>query len=175
MMKIIKGTNWYFVGLVIIILIAFTVVMVLSSYHPSHTKRLRDTASITSLSRIQNLLDDYYFENNSYPTSFSPLIEVRLKKLKENQDLLLNEEQILELAESIFRDPLTGKYYLYAFYPSENPTAYHLGAILELTDKDAVIIGGASLENDSDFDSKVVGYVNGFDGKDPMYDLHVSK
>lgn len=136
----------------LIVVVGFTVliffVMWMNGWFSCSKCIARDMRRINEIEYLQSNLDLYFWENNSYPTS---LLELRNLAKKD-----------------IPKDPKTKKDYLYAYYPSENPTAYHLGAVLEL--KKATI-----LKNDSDFNSESAGYVNGFDGKDPVYDLHVSK
>lgn len=141
MIAIAKGTNWYFVGAVIAI---FLIIFLLAAVHCCNPGKARDAVRIQRLQGIQFYLDAYYAKNHSFPATLS------------------------ELREEVPKDPKTHDDYLYAFYPPENPTAYHLGAILEF--KNATI-----LTRDSDFNSKAAGYVNGFDGKDPVYDIHISK
>lgn len=102
---------------------------------------------------LRGTLDVYHIYNSHFPTSLSDL-EIFIKERNPEAE--------------IPKDPKTNKDYLYASYPSDKPTAYHLGAVLE--NKRATM-----LRSDSDFNSKAAGYVNGFDGKDPVYDIRVSK
>ncbi len=64
----------------------------------------------------------------------------------------------------------TGENYLYAYYPKDKPTKYHLGA--KLGGRNPADI--KTLSEDADFNSIKAGYVGGFVGVDPVYDL-VSK
>ncbi len=171
MVKIIKKTNWYFVGLVIAILLFILVIGILSSYHPFYTKKVTDEARINDLQYLETHLDKYYSQYNFFPTSLTELSKLE-SFLGEKKYLKFSPEKTLEV---LIMDPKTKKEYLYAFYPPENPTSYHLGAILELAGEDTIIVEGASLKNDADFNSATAGYVNGFDGKDPVYDLHIKK
>ena len=62
--------------------------------------------------------------------------------------------------------PENQKDYSYAYYPEENPTSYHIGVTLRYEDN-------VSLNNDADFDSKEAGYINGFDGRGQVFDIHI--
>jgi len=64
------------------------------------------------------------------------------------------------------KEDYSGTGYLYAYYPKINPTHYHIG--MKIQDGAACnnIIASA-LKTKANFNSKSVGYINGFDGTDP--------
>lgn len=56
--------------------------------------------------------------------------------------------------------------FFYAYYPESNPQHCHLGIKLSSYMRE--------LDNDDDFNSKEKGYINGFNGADPIYDKVLS-
>ncbi len=104
----------------------------------------RDQKRIADVQNLAQALDEFYKDHGFYPVSLSYLSPKYLSEIP--------------------RDPQTGEDYFYAYYPSFEPFAYHLGARLEGE--------RFELKNDDDFNSKRVGFVNGFDGEDPIYDFH---
>jgi len=104
----------------------------------------RDQERIADLQNLAKALDEFYKDHGFYPVSLSYLLPKYLSEIP--------------------RDPQTGQDYFYAYYPSFKPFAYHLGARLE----------GENVEliKDDDLNSKKAGFVNGFDGEDPIYDFH---
>lgn len=162
MIRIIKGTNWYFVipiVIVLILVVSFAVWTGISFEKGSIS--IRDRERIRLLELVQTCLDKYYSENGHYPYSLAELVSF----LSERNDL---PPVFSKNPESLIKDPETSEEHLYAFYPSKNPNSYHLGIVLK--SKSITF-----LQKDSDFNSKAAGYVNGFDGRDPIYDLYVSK
>lgn len=114
----------------------------------SPQQRGRDMVRTSSMKQIQLSLELYYDADNYYPVSLD----------------LLTPNYIASLP----KDPISGNDYIYAYYPANNPSSYHLGAILEASE-------GSSLNNDSDCNSSVKGscassigepFVNGFNGDD---------
>ena len=73
--------------------------------------------------------------------------------------------KLIDLYPGIFtnKDLLQKEDVFYAYYPAANPLNYHLGIAISNTAQE--------LNEDKDFNSKSNGYINGFDGKDPIYDL----
>lgn len=104
----------------------------------------RDRKRIAGIQNLAQALDEFYKDHGFYPVSLSYLSPKYLSEIP--------------------RDPQTGQDYFYAYYPSFEPFAYHLGARLEGE--------RFELKKDDDFDSKRVGFVNGFNGEDPIYDFH---
>jgi len=105
-----------------------------------------DITHINNIKSLQTALEKYYANKLVYPTKLSqlaPSFMYLVPKYSSNED------------------------YLYAYYPADKPTKYHLGAKL----------GGKNpadtriFSQDADFNSNQAGYVNGFDGADPVYDL----
>ncbi len=104
----------------------------------------RDQKRISDIQNLAQVLDEFYKDYGFYPVSLSYLSPKYLSEIP--------------------RDPQTGQDYFYAYYPSFKPFAYHLGARLEGE--------RFELRRDDDFNSKKAGFVNGFDGEDPIYDIH---
>ena len=65
----------------------------------------------------------------------------------------------------------SSKDYFYAYYPEAKPTAYHLGALLGGRNQAST----KAFAEDADLNSEKVGYKNGFNGADPIYDLKGGK
>ncbi|MBI3685223.1 hypothetical protein HY250_02355 [Candidatus Azambacteria bacterium] len=105
-----------------------------------------DPSHINNLKYLQAGLEKYFTEKRTYP-----------KKLGE-----LAPKYI-----SIVPKYSSKKDYLYAYYPKEKPSAYHLGA--PLGGRNAA--SPQAFSQDADFNSEKIKYINGFDGADPVYDL----
>lgn len=151
MIKMFKGTSWWIViPMILILLLVFFLVFspLFIPLNPSSSERAINATRKSDLTYIRHQIEYYHDDNDYYPISLSEL------------------EKFIEPKE-LPKDPKTGEDYLYAYYPAENPTAYHLGVILEIKDD-------TDLNDDADFNSKAAGYVNGFDGRDPMFDIYVS-
>lgn len=107
---------------------------------------ISDPSHVVNIKFIQAGLERYFNDNRTYP-----------KKLDDMRPQYLR----------IIPQYATGQDYLYAYYPKDKPTAYHLG----------VRLGGRNpsdaktLSEDADFNSLKTGHVKGFDGTDPVYDL----
>lgn len=105
-----------------------------------------DPSHVGNIKFIQAGLERYFNDHRTYP-----------KKLEDMRPQYLR----------IIPQYSTGKDYLYAYYPKDKPTKYHLGTKL----------GGhnpsdsKTLSEDADFNSKKAGYAGGFEGTDPVYDL----
>ena len=157
MIKIFKGTNWWIAILMILMsLLVFFIVFspLFISLNPSSSERAMNATKKSNLNYIYYEIELYHDDNDYYPTSLSELEKfVESKSTKDHKKKLPG-------------DPKTGEDYLYAHYPAENPTAYHLGVVLEIEDD-------VDLNNDADFNSKIAGYVNGFDGGGQVLDVHV--
>lgn len=158
MINIFKRTIRWIVILIILVLLMLSFLAVFSplftSLDPSSSERAMNATRKSNLDSIYYEIESYYDDNDYFPTSLS-----ELEKFVESKT---TGDEIKKLP----KDPETGEDYLYAYYPAENPTAYHLGVILEIKDD-------KDLNDDSDFNSKAAGYVNGFDGKDPVFDVHM--
>lgn len=105
-----------------------------------------DLSHIGNIKSIQGALRKYFDNKQVYPKKLSELAPAYLyivSKYSSSQD------------------------YFYAYFPADKPTAYHLGAPLGGNNP----ADGPVLSQDADFNSKKAGYVNGFDGTDPVYDL----
>ena len=105
-----------------------------------------DPSHISNLKYIQEGLEKYYNDKSAYPKKLDELVPLYARVLPKY---------------SSSRD------YFYAYYPKDKPTTYHIGTLL----------GGrnhASPEafaKDADLNSEQAGYVGGFNGADPIYDL----
>lgn len=117
----------------------------------AETKRLlamdvSDPSHVTNIKYIQSGLEKYFGDYRYYPKKMEEMVPQYLRIL-----------------------PLygTGKSYYYAYYPKDKPTAYHLGSPLGGRNPSDV----KTFSEDADFVSKKAGYIGGFDGKDPVYDL----
>lgn len=106
-----------------------------------------DPSHVGNIKFIQAGLERYFNDHRTYP-----------KKLEDMRPQYLR----------IIPQYSTGKDYLYAYYPKDKPTKYHLGTKLGgRNPSDA-----KTLSEDADFNSlKAAGYTGGFDGTDPVYDL----
>lgn len=105
-----------------------------------------DPSHVTNIKYIITGLEKYYNDKKTYP-----------KKLDELVPTYLN----------IMPKYSSQKDYFYAYYPEAKPTAYHIGTVLggrnEMSPK--------AFAEDADLNSEKAGYVNGFNGMDPVYDL----
>lgn len=136
-------------------------------------------------------VDSYTVNNNPVTINFNPLTIGRCteniteeKQLELNSPLLIGglrqimialelyqsmngyfPTKLIDLYPDIFtnKDLLQKEDILYAYYPAANPLNYHLGITVSNTVQE--------LNKDKDFNSKSSSYINGFDGKDPIYDI----
>lgn len=105
-----------------------------------------DPSHVINIKFIQTGLEKYFNDYGYYPKKLEDMIPLHLRVVPQFS---------------------TGENYLYAYYPKDKPTKYHLGARL----------GGhnpadeKSFSEDADLNSKKANYVGGFDGTDPVYDL----
>jgi general secretion pathway protein G len=133
--------------LVVIAIIGILSSVVVTSLNSARVKT-RDAKRLSDIKQIQLALEMYQDANSHYPTditstSLSPYLSL------------------------IPTDPSTGAAYKYAYYPSSDPTSFHLGAVLE----DA---SNSNFSNDKDCNSlanppvncpsSVAPYTGGFDG-----------
>lgn len=116
-------------------------------------QKSRDAKRVDEIKQIQNALQLYHNDNQSYPATLSGdlLVPVYIKVIP--------------------KDPGTGNDYLYAaLLLGSSCNNYHLGARLEITP-----VNTGTLE--TDFDSLASenicpGSSPDFDGADPVYDAH---
>lgn len=102
---------------------------------------------IASLKTLNAILATYLNDHSSYPKSLGDLDNYGTKVTR-----------------------YFGSEYLYAYYPAVNPKYYHIGiSIKVLSECDDVQT--RNLESDADFNSTVDGYINGFNGNDPILDF----
>lgn len=122
--------------LVVIAIIGILSSVVLASLNTAREKS-RDARRIADINQIKVALELYFDSNGNYPTSLATLAT----------DGFIPTEPI---------DPLTDTSYPYGYGP--NQADYHLGAILEDVDNNA-------LDGDVDDDtSATTGWTSGFDG-----------
>lgn len=105
-----------------------------------------DPSHINNLAYLREGLKKYYAEKKTYPKKLSELVP-----------------RYLYVAPKYSSDTD----YLYAYFPAEKPSAYHLGAPLGGKN----ITSPTALSGDADFNSEKAKYTNGFNGADPVYDL----
>lgn len=116
-------------------------------------QKARDAKRVDEIKQIQNALQLYYNDNQSYPVTLSHnlLVPVYIK--------------------AIPKDPGTGNDYLYsAFLDGSTCGNYHLGARLEITPNNT-----GTLETDFDVPASgnvCAGSGADFNGADPVYDVH---
>lgn len=162
-------------------------------YYPEENKYLL----YVKLENEESSNEDQYFCVDSYtvesPTtvSFDPLLKGRCKEeITQEEEVILNSSALISRLRQINlgiemyqsengyfpknlidlyptsianKDILEDENVYYASYPAENPNKYHIG----------IKISGDrnELNEDNDFDSQSAGYINGFNGADPIYDL----
>ncbi|OWK27325.1 MAG: hypothetical protein US76_03740 [Parcubacteria group bacterium GW2011_GWA2_38_13b] len=110
-------------------------------------QKSRDARRISDTIQLQPALESYYDAHGYYPASLNLLAP--------------------EFIGSLPKDPIFGNDYIYAYYPANNPSRYHLGVILETryeflnedSDCDSSIKDGCALSTDGPF-------ANGFNGDD---------
>ena len=137
--------------MVVIAIIGILASIVLVSLN-SARKKSRDARRLSDIKQLQLALEMYFDSNGHYPTALSDLVTGGYMS-------------------QVPTDPLTGDNYSYAYYPSTDPTDYHLGATIEDPS------GVKALDSDQDCNSAGTtcpagaAYTNGFDGADPVFDV----
>lgn len=105
-----------------------------------------DPSHVSNIKYIVTGLEKYYNTNRMYPKTLGELMPTYIAVIPKYS---------------------SQKDYFYAYYPAEKPTAYHIGTLLggrnEMSPK--------AFAEDADLNSEKEGYVNGFNGMDPVYDL----
>lgn len=109
-----------------------------------------DPLHINNLKYIQGGLDKYYKDKRVYPKTLAEL-----------------KPRYLQLIPGYSSE----KGYLYAYFPKDKPTAFHLGTPLGGRNEESPM----ALEGDADFNSNTAQYVDGFSGADPVYDISSKK
>ncbi len=105
-----------------------------------------DPSHINNLKYIQAGLEKYFNDNRTYPADLRTLVPRYLRALPAYS---------------------SQQGYLYAYAPEAKPTAYHLGALLGGRNQ----ADPQAFATDADFNSEKAGYIGGFNGTDPVYDL----
>ena len=131
--------------LVVIAIIGILSTVVVANMNSARIKA-RDTKRVSDLLQIKLALEMYAdVNNNHYPTA-------------------ITSANLGAYLSTMPKDPSTGSDYKYAYYPSTNPTFYHLGAILEnpnsnlfADDKDCNSTTGAGCPS-------INAYTSGFNG-----------
>ena len=106
-------------------------------------QRSIEAGLIASMNQLEMSLVFYFNQNGILPESLEELYPEFIAK----KDIVENER------------------YLYAYPKDRKTLTYHLGIKLE-----ADVENQHVLKNDKDFNSILAGYLNGFDGRDPIYD-----
>ena len=109
-----------------------------------------DPSHINNIKYIKDGLEKYYNDKRMYPKGLQELVPVYLRIVPKY---------------SSSRD------YFYAYYPKDKPTAYHLGTLLGGRNQ----ASPEAFASDADLNSEKAGYINGFVGADPIYDLKGGK
>lgn len=105
-----------------------------------------DPAHVNNIKYIADGLEKYYKDKHAYPKKLDELVPLYLRVLPKYS---------------------SQKDYFYAYYPNNKPTAYHIGTLLGGRNQ----ASPKAFAEDADLNSEKVGYVNGFAGADPIYDL----
>jgi len=105
-------------------------------------QRFVEANMIGNINQLQMSLDFYFKQNGVLPASLNELYP----KFIADKKIVENEK------------------YLYAYSYDRKTLTYHLGIKLEAENQPI-------LKNDKDFNSISAGYINGFDGADPVYDV----
>jgi len=146
-MHIVKGTNWLFVTIVLGLLIL--ILGVNGALTPPSLRRrwVVNHIRIGTVEGLRRRLEAYYQDNQAFP------------------------ESLADLPGGPPLDPVTGMSYSYAYWPSKKPVRVHFGIVLEANSGTET---ETALARDADFDSRAAGYMGGFDGADPVYDLRLT-
>jgi general secretion pathway protein G len=99
--------------LIVIVIIGILALLILPNI-TSAPKKARDTKRKTDLTAIQKGLEEYFVDNNSYPTALS--------------QLTLGSAPILKTVPT---DPKNVSPYVYTYTPANSDTTYTLDACLE--------------------------------------------
>ncbi len=121
----------------------------------NYRQLLEDQVRSGDIFSLDSALQMYHDFNGNYPKNLEKLIEY----LIEAGLIRMLSEGILERAET--------NNYMYAV--SKDNNEFHLGGVV---DPDINEISKDRLNNDDDFNSIEAGFENGFDGADPVYDIH---
>ncbi|OGD23856.1 hypothetical protein A2Z10_02645 [Candidatus Azambacteria bacterium RBG_16_47_10] len=105
-----------------------------------------DPSHVNNIKYIIGGLEKYYNDKKMYPAKLDDLVPKYL---------------------NIVPKYSSQKDYFYAYYPESKPTAYHIGTLLGGRNQSSP----KAFAEDADLDSSKNGYVNGFNGMDPVYDL----
>lgn len=105
-----------------------------------------DPSHVTNIKYIVDGLEKYYNDKKTYPKKLDELMPTYLKIVPKYS---------------------SQKDYFYSYYPETKPTAYHIGTLLGGRNE----ISPKAFAEDADLNSVNAGYVNGFNGADPVYDL----
>ena len=105
-----------------------------------------DPSHINNLKYIKEGLEKYYHDKKMYPKELNDLVPLYVRIVPKYS---------------------SSKDYFYAYYPKDKPRAYHLGALLGGRNQ----ASSKAFAEDADLNSEKAGYVNGFAGADPIYDL----
>ena len=109
-----------------------------------------DPSHVNNIKYIQSALERYYNDKRQYPKQLEELVPYYLTILPKYS---------------------SSRNYFYAYYSAEKPQKYHIGALLGGRNEASPV----AFRSDSDLDSAKAGYINGFNGMDPVFDLESGK
>ena len=109
-----------------------------------------DPSHVNNIKYIQSALERYYNDKRQYPKQLEELVPYYLTILPKYS---------------------SSRNYFYAHYPAEKPQKYHIGVLLGGRNEASPV----AFRSDSDLDSAKTGYINGFNGMDPVFDLESGK
>ncbi|MCR4322669.1 MAG: hypothetical protein NUV61_01110 [Candidatus Azambacteria bacterium] len=109
-----------------------------------------DPSHINNIKYIREGLEKYYNDKKMYPKNLDELVPTYARILPKY---------------SSSRD------YFYAYYPEAKPTAYHIGTLLGGRNQ----ASPQAFATDADLNSEKAGYIGGFNGADPIYDIKGGK
>lgn len=109
-----------------------------------------DPTHVNNIKYVQSALERYYNDKRQYPKQLEDLVPYYLTVLPKYS---------------------SSRNYFYAYYPADKPQKYHIGTLLGGRNE----ASPAAFRSDSDLNSAKAGYVNGFNGMDPVFDLEGGK
>ncbi|MBI1857111.1 prepilin-type N-terminal cleavage/methylation domain-containing protein [Candidatus Saccharibacteria bacterium] len=122
MFKSLKKTEKGFTIIELLIVIAIIIILaalVLNNFQGAQAKA-RDTQRVTDINNIHSKLEEYYNENNYYPSTFTastfPGIDGESLKDPKGQTVTINAAVADQTAAQAVANPGTGNNYLYVPY-----------------------------------------------------------
>lgn len=129
--------------LIVIVIIGILALLIIPNI-TSAPKKARDTKRKTDITTVRKGLEEYFVDNNSYPTQLS--------------DLTVGTAPIMK---TIPTDPKNTGAYVYTYVPANSNTTYTLSACLENDqDNSTDVIAASSSNNTGCTTNKVFQLVN---------------